>query len=242
VIEQPVEGIVPRRELLEWRRDYGVVAGVTGQAGAGRPFDLGLAGTAPIGEVLDRWAALREAVPGFQGVVVSRQVHGTEILWHGPLAGTVIHEAADGHATGSAGVLLAVTAADCIPVYLLDPVTRSIALLHAGWKGTAGGILGQGIALLAARGSLVENLLVHCGVGICGACYEVGAEVFAGCGVAAPPGGKGPLDLREILLEQARSAGVEKVSTSEWCSRHDPGFFSHRGGQDGRMAAYLGLL
>jgi copper oxidase (laccase) domain-containing protein len=50
------------------------------------------------------------------------------------------------------------------------------------------------------------------------------------------------LDLRAVLLEQARQLGVENVSTSPYCSKHDGGFFSHRGGAEGRMAAYLGMI
>jgi copper oxidase (laccase) domain-containing protein len=73
----------------------------------------------------------------------------------------------------------------------------------------------------------------------------VGSEVFAACGLGVPAGGKGTLDLRALLAEQAVHLGVKHISTSQLCSRHDgPRFFSHRGsgGRDGRMVAYLGLL
>ena len=242
MIETAVEGPVPRYELLAWREQYGVIAGITGRGDPGNPFDLGLGGTSPAGEVLDRWGALRRAVPGCRGIVVSRQVHGTRILWHDTAGGLVIHEGSDGHATESPGLLLAVTAADCVPVYLVDPIRRSIALLHAGWRGTTDGILAKGVAELVGRGSFVGNLLVHCGVGICGSCYEVGSEVFAGCALAAPSGGRGGLDLRSVLADQARGQGVERVSTSQFCSKHDREFFSHRGGSAGRMVGYLGLI
>lgn len=243
MIETPVEGPVPRYELARWREELGVIAGITTRGDSASPFDLRLGGNSPVGEVLDRWGALLRAVPGFRGIVVSRQVHGTAVVWHDDARGLVIHEGSDGHATSTRGVLLAVSAADCIPVYLVDPVRRAVALVHAGWRGTAAGVLGAGLAELRRRGSLVENVLVHCGVGICGPCYEVGSEVFAGCGLPAPTGGRGPLDLRAVLAVQARGHGVEKISTSRFCSSHDPEFFSHRGsgGRDGRMVAYLGL-
>jgi YfiH family protein len=245
VIEKPVPGALPRFELPEWREQHGVVAGITGRGAGELPFDLGLAGTAaPAGQVSPRWHALQSSMSGSSGVVVSRQVHGTQVLWHDTVDGLLVLEGADGHATARPGVLLAVTAADCVPVYILDPVDRRVALLHAGWRGTAAGILAQGVALLKARGSKSNNLLVHCGVGICGACYEVSTEVFEGCGLAPPEGGKGQLDLRSVLAEQARQQGVKDCSVSPWCSAHDsPQFFSHRrsGGTDGRMAAYLAL-
>jgi purine-nucleoside/S-methyl-5'-thioadenosine phosphorylase / adenosine deaminase len=242
--ETPVAGAVPRFELAEWRNQFGIVGGVTARGAEAEPFDLGLGGNGPIGKTLDRWRALRTALPGFAATVVARQVHGTTILRHEAATGLVIHEGADGHLTRQPGILLTVTLADCIPVYLVDPVRRVIALLHAGWRGTAAGILVRGVHELIASGSSVDNLLVHCGVGICGSCYEVGPEVFAACGIEAPAGGSGPLDLRRLLLEQAVDMGVEKVSTSQFCSRHHSGFFfSHRAsdGCQGRMVAYLGV-
>lgn len=245
MIEAPVPGPLPLFELSEWRERHGVVAGITGRGTSELAFDLGLAGTAtPVGQVIARWHSLKSGLSGSAGVVVSRQVHGTDVLWHDTVQGMLILDGADGHATATPGVLLTVTAADCIPVYILDPVARRVALLHAGWRGTAAGILSRGIGLLRDRGSLVENLLVHCGVGVCGACYEVSSEVFSGCGLPHPPGGKGLLDLRGVLAEQARGEGVENPSTSPWCSAHDASrFFSHRRsrGADGRMVAYLML-
>jgi polyphenol oxidase len=246
VNEAPVPGPVPRFELSEWRDRYGIVAGITGRGEDSAPFDLGLAGaTAPVGQVLQRWHDLQAAVPGCSGLVVSRQVHGTAVAWHEAVRGLVILQGFDGHGTATPGVVLAVSAADCVPVYIADPVARAVALVHAGWRGTAGGILGRGIEELVRRGSRVGNLVVHCGVGICGTCYEVGGEVFRGCGLPEPAGGKGRLDLREVLIGQARDAGVETVSTSGFCSAHDADrFFSHRAsrGADGRMVAYLALL
>lgn len=243
--ESPVPGPVPRFELAEWREQYGIVAGITGRGDPSAPFDLGLAGrTAPVGQVIQRWHELEAAVPGCSGLVVSRQVHGTTVFWHDAVRGLAILQGGDGHATATPGLYLAVSAADCVPVYIIDPVRRAVALVHAGWRGTAGRILEKGIAELVGRGSRVENIVVHCGVGICGLCYEVGSEVFGACGLAAPAGGKGPLDLRAQLVRQAREAGVETVSTSQFCSAHDAGrFFSHRAsaGADGRMVAYLGI-
>ena len=244
MIEVPVGGAVPRFELTSWRQDYGIMAGITLAGDPGSPFDMGLAGSEQAGPALERWEALRRAVPGFRGIVVGRQIHGTVVLWHEDARGVAVFDGVDGHATSSPGILLAVTAADCIPVYLIDPVRRFAALVHAGWRGTAGGILSAGLALLQARGSIVDNVSIHCGIGICGQCYEVSREVFDACGVPAPAPGKGPLDLREVLVRQAGELGVESVSTSQFCSSHDGGFFSHRGsgGRPGRMAAYLGMI
>ncbi len=186
--EAPVPGPVPRFEIAEWRQ-FGVVAGVTGRGESGHPFDLGLAGAStPVGRVMNNWRALLGALAPFRGATISRQVHGILVRWQSTADGLVIQEGADGHATEEAGGLLAVTVADCVPVYLVDPEERRAALLHAGWRGTAAGILRPGIEGLRQKGSSVERLLMHCGVGICGECYEVGSEVFAACGLTLPRG------------------------------------------------------
>jgi YfiH family protein len=240
-----VAGPVPRYELPEWRERYGVVAGITVRGTTAEPFDQGLAGLkAPVGEVMERWRMFRAAVPGFTGVVISHQVHGATVLWHDSARGMIIEGVADGHATATPGVLLAVTVADCIPVYLVDPVRRAVALVHAGWRGTAAGVLSQGLALLQSHGSNVENVVIHCGIGICGQCYEVGSEVLRACGDRASAGESRGLDLRSVLKKQAGEHSVENVSTSHLCTVHGgPEFWSHRGsgGADGRMVAFLGF-
>ena len=242
--ERVVPGAVPLFEVPGWRQQLGLVAGITGR-GAGDSFDLGMSSARPAASVFGDWSQFREAHPAFPTVVVSRQVHGCEVAWHGSGAGWQIHDGSDGHATSRAGVLLTVTVADCIPVYLADPAGRVISLLHCGWRGVASGILARGIGLLAQHGTVASELVMHCGVGICGQCYEVGSDVMAACRQPATGAGPWHLDLREVLAGQARAEGVRTISTSQFCScHHRDKFFSHRGsgGRDGRMVAYLGLL
>jgi YfiH family protein len=245
--ERLLPGAVPRWEVPEWRERFGVVAGITGRGSGPEPFDLGLASAAPVGEVMARWRAFRSSIPECPAQVIASQVHGDHLLWHdAPPAGWTIHDGADGHATATEGLLLLVTVADCVPVYLLAPRTRTIALLHAGWRGTAAGILAKGVRLLTDRGGArPDELVMHLGVAISGPCYEVGAEVMDGVGKARPGPGPWHLDLRETLEGQAAELGVRNVSRSGHCSaREADHFFSHRrsGGRDGRMVAYLGLI
>jgi len=245
VAEEPVPGEVPRYELRQWRAELGLVAGITGRGSEpGRGFDLGLWSEAPVGEVMRRWRVCRAAIPGFAGVVLGNQIHGTVVREVGAFTGWLQVEGVDGWVTTAPGVLLAVTVADCIPVYLTVP-GRGIALLHAGWRGTAGGILLRGVAALAeATGADAGEMVMHCGVGICDQCYEVGSEVMAGCGLAAEGEGPWQVDLREVLADQAGALGVGRISRSPRCSAHDrPSFYSHRAsrGADGRMAAFLGM-
>src|SRR4051812_50045796 len=92
---------------------------------------------------MSRWRAFRRAMPAFEAVVLGNQVHGTVVETVGSARGWVQIEGVDGWVTTTSGVLLTVTIADCIPVYLAVP-GRGVALLHAGWRGTAGGVMGGG--------------------------------------------------------------------------------------------------
>ena len=242
-MEQPVgDPAVPRLELVEWSARFGVVAGITTRR---HGFNLGLWSDESIGQVMNRWRALRAAFqPRFTSLILSHQIHGAAVRWHEQQAdGWRILDELDGHATAIPGVLLTVTVADCIPVYLVVPGTGAVALLHAGWRGVAGRILERGMEVLVRHAAAAaSDIVMHCGVGICGACYEVGPEVasqFGGDTHAAPQ----HVDLRAILARQAEALGIGEVSQSRWCSAHDRDrFFSHRasGGRDGRMVAYLG--
>jgi YfiH family protein len=222
-----------------WGEQYGVTAGITG-----RGFDLGLWSNQPVGEVMSRWLAFRRELGRFHAMALGNQVHGAELMRIDAGRGWIYVDGIDGWISTTPGVLLAVTIADCVPLYLVAP-GRGVALLHAGWRGTAKGILAKGVEQLAgATRSAPPDLIIHCGVGICGDCYEVGPEVMEGCGVEAPGAGPFHLDLRARLAATAKELGIGEISTSSWCSAHDSGsFYSHRAskGQDGRMVAYLGM-
>jgi YfiH family protein len=231
------DAAVPRLELTDWAERYGLVAGITM-----RPLSLGLWSDEPVGQVIGRWRAFRAAFGArFPAIVLAHQVHGTEVRWHAGLPeGWLVLDGLDGHATSDRGLLLTITVADCIPVYLAVPHKGAFALVHAGWRGIAGGILQRCVELLKGRGfAKAGDVVMHCGVGICGDCYEVGSEVADRFGSA----GASHLDLRDILAQQARELGIAEVSISPWCSAEGRDrFFSHRAsrGRDGRMVAYLG--
>lgn len=243
--ESPAAGPVPLYEIPGWRDRYGVVAGITGRGDApGAGFDLGLWSAAPVGETMARWRAFRRALHGFNAVVLGNQMHGVEVMTLDAGVGWIQVEGIDGWTTSAPGILLTVTVADCVPVYLLVP-GRAVALLHAGWRGTADGILHRGVSRLAgATGAPPHDMVMHCGVGICGDCYEVGPEVMEGCGVRCTGPGPFHLDLRRRLADEGRELGLGTITSSDWCSAHDRDrFYSHRrsGGADGRMVAFLGM-
>lgn len=245
VLEVPAgDAAVPRLELSEWAARYGIVAGITTRTGG---FSLGLWSEEPTGQVMTRWRAFRRAFEsGFPTVVMSHQVHGSEIKWHSALpAGWLVLDGVDGHATQDPGTLLAITVADCIPVYLAAPQHGVVALLHAGWRGVAGGILERALGeLTAATGAACRDFVMHCGIGICGNCYEVGYEVSERVTGRPPAASPTFVDLRGLLAGRGAALGVSEVSISAYCSaHHNEQFYSHRAsdGRDGRMVAYLGM-
>ena len=149
---------IPRLELSEWGSRYGLVAGITT---ARDGFSLELSSGAPVGASIDRWRAFQAHFrPRLPAVAFSRQVHGTQVRHYQSVPdGWLIGEGWDGHATASAGILLTISVADCIPVYLADPGSGGVALVHAGWRGTVGGVLGAGAKALC-RGDEVFGLRI----------------------------------------------------------------------------------
>lgn len=190
--------------------------------------------------MLGRWADLEREIAGeAAGVVLARQVHGTKILEHGgAMRGWVRTGEGDGHITAERGLALAVSVADCVPVFMAHP-SGTIALLHSGWKGTAAGFVTRATAAFSMLGKPPSELRVHLGPAICGRCYEVGADVREQL-TGHPATRPGQVDLRSLLAGQASAAGVRQISMSPWCTRHDNDrFFSHRAGDSGRQVALM---
>ncbi|MFQ5747301.1 MAG: polyphenol oxidase family protein [Gemmatimonadota bacterium] len=181
---------------------------------------------------------------GFPAIRYLDQVHGSEVLEvSAGAAGTRSVGRADGLLTADPEVLLGITVADCVPVFLVDPGRRHLALLHAGWRGVAAGILERGLAALESLGSAAASLRCHLGPAICGRCYEVGPEVLIALGRRSD--GARTVDLRDELARRARDRGVATagITRSAWCTRCGGGrFASHRGqgASAGRMVAFLG--
>ena len=188
----------------------------------------------------DRWVALHGSLVavGAPRLASAVQVHGTKVLVHDkPWDGWVRSEGADGHIVIGAGAA-AVTIADCVPVFIAHP-SGAIGMVHAGWRGVAGGILPEALRLFAQQGFPVDECAVHMGPSICGRCYEVGVDVYeqlTGWETQRPRN----VDLRALLGEQASQLGVAKWSASGECTRCDNReLFSHRAGDAGRQIACI---
>lgn len=198
----------------------------------------------PVQDVMGRWDAIRSALSidhGVHRLATASQVHGARIVthekgwrWTGWLRGND----ADGHMSIEPGTGMAVTVADCVPVFIAH-ASGAAAVLHSGWRGTAARIIEEAIALFGHRGYEARSLHLHLGPAICGKCYEVSAEVatrLLGERVSAPQ----KVDLRALIADHAHAKGVEHITSSPSCTRcNNDTFFSHRAGDAGRQVAVI---
>jgi YfiH family protein len=169
-------------------------------------------------------------------------VHGRRVVLHNDgWSGWLRVADADGHLALAPQTALAVTLADCVPVFLAHP-SGVVALLHAGWRGVAGEIVDQAASDMAASGLAIADCAAHLGPAICRKCYEVGPEVIRavlGKVVHEPT----LLDLRDVLGSQLERLGVHRISISPWCTRcHNERFFSHRAGDAARHIAVIARI
>ena len=219
-------------------------------------------------------ATVRENLSRFLGaigldcrsVISLPQVHGTDVLTvtardAGDGYFYSSGRTADGYVTVDRGVTLGVKTADCVPILLCglraDGTPIAVSALHAGWRGTAGGIAKRGVETLLRLGVERENIRAAIGPSIRACCYEVGTElrdVFLktlGESIAAEAfterrDGKQMLDLRSVNRALLLSCGIpyESIDVSEECTSCSPErFFSHRysRGLRGTMLSVIAL-
>lgn len=177
-----------------------------------------------------------------------RQVHGSEVADADTLPADS-EPALDAAVTTQAGRVLAVMAADCLPVLIADEQGRALGVAHAGWRGLAGGVLENTLAALRRKCPQADRWVAWIGPGIGPSAFEVGEDVlqaFAADGAAAGklfvprPGlaGKWLADLEGLAVLRLQRSGVQQVHASGLCTVSDPArFFSYRrDGITGRMA------
>lgn len=195
-----------------------------------------------VGDRPDDVAANRRSLVARLGVPVQfmRQVHGAvvaRVTSPGPAP------VADALVTDLPGVALGVLVADCVPVVAVAP--GAVGVAHAGRAGAMAGIVPAMLTALDELGADLAETAVTLGPAICGACYEVPADMRDDV-VAALPGsatttrqGTPGLDLRAGLARQLAGAGVGEVTVSPRCTAEDRSLFSYR--RDGVTGRFAGL-
>lgn len=176
------------------------------------------------------------------GVVMGRQVHGTELRRHEEPQDPRVYadvvkspDEVDAQATSNPELTPLVMVADCLPVAMVGP--SGVVMAHCGWRGLAGGMIAQAVDAVDAEAAAIGP-----GIGPC--CYEVGEEVLARFedldGVAR---GR-MLDLTTVATALLERAGVTAVESSGLCTSCNAElFYSHRrdGDRTGRQAGLVWL-
>jgi len=184
-------------------------------------------------EVLKRLDAAHREIRNAIGVgdwplFTAQQIHGNKIAVidscsHGPVGREF--PGCDGLITNQRGAVLGVYVADCCAVYVVDPKTPAIGLVHSGRKGTELGVVPNAIKQMVDRfGSDPANMIVQLSPCIRPPHYEV--------------------DFASEIVSQCRVLDVSEIHDSGVCTACDlTCYYSYRAekGKTGRMLALLGL-
>ena len=181
-------------------------------------------------------------------LALSKQVHGDGVL--------VVHasgmaEGYDALVTRQPGILLAVSVADCTPILIFDQKNEAVAAIHAGWRGTAAGIVGKTLEVMAAQfGTVGADCRAYVGTCIDECSFEVGEEVASAFADDFnrfdAHKGKFFVNLKKANAAQLLAFGVPaaQIERSPYSTvLHNADYFSHRQeqGRTGRMLAAIGM-
>jgi YfiH family protein len=171
----------------------------------------------------------------YERLAFNRQVHSPTVHRAQP-AGR--GEPGDGLWTDEPQLPMLAMSADCLPIAITrTDGPRSLAVLHAGWRGLAEGVVAEGVG--AVRGDSRHALAAIVGPAIGPCCYQVGPEVSRLFDDDLTVEGK--LDLPRAAERALRAAGVARIDRIDLCTRDNPElFFSHR--RDGRARGVQGVI
>jgi YfiH family protein len=203
-----------------------------------------------------RMAADLYIAPG--NLISLHQIHSAEAV---SVAGAWSGERpkADGMATRTPGVALAITTADCGPVLLADPHAQVIGAAHAGWRGALAGVLEATLTAMEGLGARREKTVAVLGPTIGRGAYEVGPNLMrhfidadAANGRFFTPSdkpGHAQFDLPAFIGDRLQRAGIGEFASLDLCTYADEERFysfrraTHRGEPDyGRLISAIALI
>jgi len=193
------------------------------------------------------------AAAGEREVHFATQVHGRAVsrVLAGAALELTARAQADAVLTAASDTAVGVYVADCVPILLVDVRTGACGAVHAGWRGTVAGVLGEALRQLNA---VPTDLRVAIGPSIGPCCFEVGPEVVDAVEAAFPSARaagailtdqpKPHVDLWTLNRLTATALGVpaDAVDVAGLCTACDrERFFSYRRdrGQTGQLAAFV---
>ena len=229
--------------------------------GTGSDFNIGYSGGSHDDCVNNRLALCNAVGLGPEWFVFQNQVHGcnVHVVRKGDGAsGFYDKESAvqdnDVLVTNEPNVCLITRSADCIPVLLYSPDTKSCAAVHSGREGTYLGAAVEGAKALKANfGADYAQMIACIGPGICKDCYEVDSD----CAAKFMDGNRFPsdtytvkgkkvyLDLKRMIFYDLLTLGIvaNNVEISDICTKcANDRFFSARAGDKQRFCAGICVL
>lgn len=258
---------IPFITIPEWQQKGVEIAFTTRQGGISdvpyHSFNLGLhVGDKQENVINNRQLLLQVFNVNLDQMVSCQQVHGNMVkavdqshAGSGAKAYDTAMAGIDGMICNTPGIFLTTFYADCLPVYLFDPIEMAIGIVHSGWKGTIGRISGKAVAKMADQySSHPEDIQVFIGPGIGACCFEIQLDLLRK--VKAEFGSIDAIIIRDekrykwdlvetnriILCEEG--IRLENIYTCDICTACNPEiFYSYRRekGSTGRMGAVIGL-
>jgi len=179
-------------------------------------------------------------------VVKPKQVHSADVKFvytPGEIAAT------DALISNSNSIVLSIQVADCIPLFLADPLNGVIGLVHAGWRGVEKRIIPDTVNKMVQKGGSRKGIIAFMGPSIRQCCFEIGPEVSKKFPIDCLINGnrdRSFLDLQRVAINQLLGSQVleKNILSSEECTKCNPDkYFSYRrsGSKAGRMIGIIGL-
>lgn len=134
------------------------------------------------GDTPEHVASCRQSISDFfkipmSRIIIPRQTHSTNVATITDIPENAILEDVDAIITNLDNIIIGVNTADCVPIVLIDSVTKIAGIVHAGWRGAVNGITEKAIQSMVDLGASPSDIKAAIGPSICLDCFEVGQEV-----------------------------------------------------------------
>jgi YfiH family protein len=236
---------------LATTRRGGVSMGPYGDGRGGGGLNLGMHVDDDPEAVQANRARLRARLPGPPAWIA--QVHGADVVDAATVQPGEPVRTGDASIATVPGVVCAILTADCLPVLFADLGGKVAGAAHAGWRGLAGGVLGQTVGAMRAAGA--GEITAWLGPAIGPDAFEVGPDVLAAFDAALPgqaadafrpyPGRPGKYlgDMTLLARRMLARAGVTRVHGGGRCTATEADWFYsyRRDGASGRQASLIWL-
>ena len=178
-------------------------------------------------DINDRSSFCKELGVDYTKIVFANQVHGTSVKKVSKQDCGKTIDLCDGLITNDKDVILCIFTADCMPVFLASRDYSVVAMVHAGWRGLAGGIIESAtIRFLEDFGISPQDIFAYIGPHISKCCYQVGNELKKAFN---RPAEEEFFSLSQEAQSQMKKIGIKRIFVNTHCTCHEyEMFYSYR--------------